>query len=312
MAMEAVRLLFCGVNEFPDSINFTRFFLRNHPHVQVDELSLEDVVDNIYKYDICVVRKMKFDESAISRATKMKLIAQFGVGLEGVDIPSATKVGIKVARIPSDDCGNALSCAEHAIYLMLALLRDQKGMDKSIASRQLGQPTGQTIYGKTVLIIGFGNIGKELVARLRAFGVHILAIKRSWKNKLAHVPAEGHDASLVDEAAGNEALYEFASRSDIIVTCCPLTPESAGMINDKFLAAMKKGAKLVNVARGGLLDYASVKAALESGQLGGLGMDVAWYEPFDPADPLLEHPKVVLTPHVAGVTELSYKNMDYC
>ncbi|KAJ7532247.1 hypothetical protein O6H91_14G079600 [Diphasiastrum complanatum] len=272
MAMEAVRLLFCGVNEFPDSINFTRFFLRNHPHVQVDELSLEDVVDNIYKYDICVVRKMKFDESAISRATKMKLIAQFGVGLEGVDIPSATKVGIKVARIPSDDCGNALSCAEHAIYLMLALLRDQKGMDKSIASRQLGQPTGQTIYGKTVLIIGFGNIGKELVARLRAFGVHILAIKRSWKNKLAHVPAEG-------------------------------------MINDKFLAAMKKGAKLVNVARGGLLDYASVKAALESGQLGGLGMDVAWYEPFDPADPLLEHPKVVLTPHVAGVTELSYKNM---
>jgi phosphoglycerate dehydrogenase-like enzyme len=83
----------------------------------------------------------------------------------------------------------------------------------------------------------------------------------------------------------------------------------AGIVNRTFLREMKKGARLVNVARGGLLDYEAVKEALASGQLGGLAMDVAWSEPFDPSDPILQYPNVLITPHVAGVTELSYSNM---
>jgi len=107
----------------------------------------------------------------------------------------------------------------------------------------------------------------------------------------------------------NECLYEFVNRADIVVTCATLTSETVGMVNAKFLSSVKKGAFLVNVGRGALLDYEAVKASLECGHLGGLGIDVAWFEPFDPEDPILQHPKVLITPHVAGVTEFSYRNM---
>lgn len=181
-------------------------------------------------------------------------------------------------------------------------------MEYSIQHMQLGVPVGQTLFGKTVLIIGFGNIGRELATRLKPFGVYILATKRSWN---FDAPINGMKGSedLVDEKGSNEVLLEFASRADIVVTCCHLTPETAGMINSTFLAALRKGALLVNIARGGVLDYGAVKASLEMNHLGGLGIDVAWFEPFDPTDPLLQHPKVLITPHIAGVTDMSYQKM---
>eukprot|EP00250_Pteridium_aquilinum_P021638 c25185_g2_i1 orf=580-1740(+) len=295
------RVLFCGL-QFPSSFNFTKQVLLPHPSIQLDAIAHEEVPDKIENYDLCVVRMMQIDSSVIARAKQMKLFMQFGVGLEGVDIEAATKAGIKVARIPGDTSGNALSCAEHAIYLILALLRDQKKMESHVQQMQCGVPIGQSLFGKTVLIVGYGNIGKELALRLKAFGVHILATKRSWK--LA-------DATngLVDEKGTSEQLLDFARKADIVVTCCSLTPETTGIINTKFLTALKKGAYIVNVARGGLLDYTAIKAALEANHLGGLGMDVAWFEPFDPADPILQYPNVILTPHIAGVTELSYVKM---
>lgn len=295
------RVLFCGLH-FPTSFNYTKECLLSHPNIEVDALAHEEVPDKIENYDLCVVRMMHIDSSVIARGKRLKLLIQFGVGLEGVDIKSATEAGIKVARIPGDTSGNALSCAEHAIYLILALLRNQKGMEESVQQMQVGVPIGQSLFGKTVLIIGFGNIGRELALRLRPFGVHVLATKRSWK--LAH---DTND--LVDEKGVNEQLLDFASRADVVVTCCSLTPETAGMINGNFLAALKKGAFLVNVARGGLLDYKAIKASLETNHLGGLGIDVAWFEPFDPTDPILQHSNVIITPHIAGVTEMAYRNM---
>ncbi|KAI5071822.1 hypothetical protein GOP47_0014073 [Adiantum capillus-veneris] len=140
------RVLFCGL-QFPSSFSYTKQCLLPHPYVQVDALAHEEVPLRIEDYDLCVVRMMRFDSSVIARAKKLKLLMQFGVGLEGVDIEAATKAGIKVARIPGDTSGNALSCAEHAIYLILALLRDQKGMDRSVQQMKIGFPTGQTLFG---------------------------------------------------------------------------------------------------------------------------------------------------------------------
>ncbi|EFJ36215.1 hypothetical protein SELMODRAFT_404020 [Selaginella moellendorffii] len=171
---------------------------------------------------------------------------------------------------------------------------------------------------KSVFIVGYGNIGKELAIRLRAFGVRVLATKHNplladglitrKSHQLFQYLKENEDL-LVDEKGSGDSLYDFASRADIIVLCCLLTPETAGMVNEKFVNSMKKGALVVNVARGGLLDYKSVRDGLETGHLGGLGLDVAWHEPYDPQDPILQHPKVILTPHVAGVTQLSYAKM---
>ncbi|MQM18886.1 hypothetical protein Taro_051887 [Colocasia esculenta] len=315
------RVLFCGPY-FPASQNYTREYVAHLPYIQVDETSLEDVPDVIGNYDICVVKNRRVDSEVIAKANRMKLMMQYGVGLDGnfhptnihhqdydvgVDVEAATRHGIKVARIPGSVTGNSASCAEMAIYLMLGLLRKQ------------------------VFILGFGAIGVDLAKRLRPFGVKIIATKRRWAMDLG---SDGIDG-LIDEKGGPDNLCEFAAEADIVVTSLTLNAETviliplcylysfflfpeeyhlfmimqAGIVDSKFLSSMKKGALLVNIARGPLLDYKSVASHLESGHLGGLGIDVAWQEPFDPEDPILKFPNVLITPHVAGVTEYSYRTM---
>uniref|UniRef100_A0A803M505 Uncharacterized protein n=1 Tax=Chenopodium quinoa TaxID=63459 RepID=A0A803M505_CHEQI len=304
------RVLFCG-QQFVDSYNYTKEYLSNYPHIQVDDIPLSDVPNVIGNYHMCIPRMMRIDSDIISRAKQMKLILQFGVGLEGVDADAATKHGIKVARIPADGTGNAASCAEMAIYLMLGLLRKQKEMEISIKLKKLGEPAGGTLFGKTVLILGLGNIGQELAKRLRPFDVKILATKRSWSSLQLNGSSAHNDCvtDLVDEKGSHDDIYKYAGMADIVVCCLNMNRETAGIINHSFMQSMKKGAYLVNVARGGLLDYDAVAQSLKSGHLGGLGIDVAWTEPFDPSDPILQLPNVLITPHVAGVTEYSYRSM---
>ncbi|XP_044511024.1 hydroxypyruvate reductase isoform X2 [Mangifera indica] len=286
--LNITRVLFCGPS-FPPSHNYTKEYLQNYSFIQVDVVPLDDVPNVIQNYHLCVVKNMRLDSNVISQAKKMKLIMQFGVGLEGVDIDAATRCGIKVARIPGGMTGNAASCAEMTIYLILGLLRKQ------------------------VFIMGFGNIGIDLAKRLRPFGVKIIATKRSWVSHSqvsCHPNVEnGVTDDLVDEKGCHEDIYEFASKADIVVCSLSLNKETAGIINKSFLSSMKEDSLLVNIARGGLLDYDAVVHYLSSGHLGGLGMDVAWTEPFDPDDPILKFNNVLITPHVAGVTEHSYRSM---
>ncbi|KAI8569138.1 hypothetical protein RHMOL_Rhmol02G0255600 [Rhododendron molle] len=345
------RVLFCGPH-FPASHVYTREYVENNPFIKVDDVPLDDVPRVIGNYDICVVKTMPLKADLISRASRMKLIMQYGVGLEGVDVNAATEHGIKVARIPGGATGNAASCAEMAIYLMLGLLRKQNEMQIAVKQKKLGEPIGETLFGKTVFIMGFGNIGIDLAKRLRPFGVKILATKRSWESysrksfKSDGLPTQNDTSDdLVDEKGGHEHIQNFASNADIVVCCLLMNSQTvrllsfsfafsmhlllygvenfiwytltlwdtfyfqAGIVNKTFLSSMKKGALLVNVARGGLLDYEAVLFYLTSGHLGGLGMDVAWTEPFDPDDPILKFPNVLITPHVAGVTEHSYRFM---
>jgi phosphoglycerate dehydrogenase-like enzyme len=297
------RLIFCGPH-FAASHIYTREYLQKYPYLQVDDVPFDDVPDVIGNYDICVVKSMRLTESIIARANKMKLIMQYGVGLEGIDISAATRHGIKVARIPSGETGNAASCAEMAIYLTLGLLRKQNEMQIAVKQKKVGEPVGETLLGKKVFIMGFGNIGIHLAKRLRPFGVKILATKRSW----ASSHGESHD-DLIDEKGVHGDIYKFASRADIIICCLTMNSETAGIVDKTFLSSMQKGALLVNIARGGLLEYKAILENLESGHLGGLGIDVAWVEPFDPDDPVLKFPNVIITPHVAGVTEHSYRYM---
>ncbi|WCJ44172.1 D-3-phosphoglycerate dehydrogenase [Euphorbia peplus] len=309
------RVLFCGPH-FPASHNYTKQYLKHHPYIQVDYVPLSDVADVIENYDICVTKTMRIDSNIISRASNLKLMMQFGVGLEGIDINAATRCGIKVARIPGDVSGNAASCAEMAIHLMLGLLRKQNELQISLKQKKLGDPIGETLLGKTVFILGFGNIGIELAKRLRPFGVKIIATKRNWKSQL-QVPHQtnglpvpnGVTEDMVDEKGHHGDIYEFAGKADIVVVCLCMNKETAGIVNKSFISSMRKGALLVNIARGGLMDYEAVVDHLKSGHLGGLGTDVAWTEPFDPSDPILTFDNVIMTPHVAGVTEHSYRSM---
>ncbi|KAJ7982586.1 glyoxylate/hydroxypyruvate reductase HPR3 [Quillaja saponaria] len=303
------RVLFCG-SQFPASHEYTREYLQSYPFIKVDDVSLDDVPNVIANYHVCIVKMMQLDSNVISRASQMQLIMQYGVGLEGVDIDAATKCGIKVARIPSSATGNSTSCAEMAIYLMLGLLRKQNEMQIAIKQKKLGYPIGETLNGKTVFIVGYGNIGIDLAKRLRPFGVKIIATKRSWPSySQDNCKVCTDDFDLVDEKGNHEDIHDFACKADIVVCCLSLNSQTAGIINKQFISLMKKGALLVNIARGGLLDYEAVAYNLESGHLGGLGIDVAWTEPFDPTDPILKFKNVIITPHVAGVTEQSYRSM---
>ncbi|WOL03220.1 hypothetical protein Cni_G11940 [Canna indica] len=311
---DVTNVLFCG-HHFPASTNYTREYLKGHPFIKVDEVALDEVPDVIHKYHLCVVKNKRLDAMIIAKAVQMKLIMQYGVGLEGVDIGAATEHNIKVARIPGSTSGNAASCAEMAIYLILGLLKKQKEMETIIRENKLGVPVGETLSGKTVFILGFGAIGVELAKRLRPFGVRIIATKRKWSsislppNDPSSKALDCEVDHLVDKKGGPESIYEFAGEADIVATCLTLYSETVGIIDGRFLSSMKKGSLLVNIARGGLLDYSSVYQHVESGHLGGLAMDVAWTEPFDPEDPILKFPNVILTPHVAGVTEYSYRTM---
>ncbi|CAN1175576.1 D-3-phosphoglycerate dehydrogenase [Linum perenne] len=316
---EVTRVLFCGPN-FPASQNYTREYLAKYPFIQVDDVPLSEVPDVISNYHLCVVKDMRIDSNVLSRANRMKVVMQYGVGIEGVDIDAATKFGIKVARIPSDVTGNAISCAEMSVYLMLGLLRKQHELRVSVQQRKLGEPIGDTLFGKTVFILGYGNIGIELAKRLKPFGVRIIATKRSWplhsngdssfqiaKAKVyielwivfhfsyyCFTASNGdtiHD--LVDEKGSHEQIHEFAGKADIVVCCLCMNKETVGIVNKSFVSSMRKGSLLVNIARGGLLDYSAVFEHLKSGHLGGLGIDVAWTEPFDPDDPILKFGNVV-------------------
>ncbi|XP_052160913.1 uncharacterized protein LOC127778368 [Oryza glaberrima] len=301
---DITRVLFCGPY-WPASTNFTKEYLQSYPFIQVDEVGLEEVPDVIQNYHLCVVKNRRLDSDTIAKASQMKIIMQYGVGLEGVDVNAATEHKIKVARIPGSTTGNAVSCAEMAIYLTLGVLRKQKVMDTAVKRKDLGIPVGDTIFGKSVLILGFGAIGVEIAKRLRPFGVKILATKRNWSSDT--LPCDIDE--LVDKKGGPEDMYEFAGEADIVITCLLLTNETVGIVDHKFLSAMKKGSYLVNIARGRLLDYDAVFNHLKSGHLGGLGIDVAWTEPYDPEDPILKFSNVIITPHIAGVTEYSYRTM---
>lgn len=296
------KVLFCG-EEFPGAFEFTCEATEGMSDVEVLKCRRQDLARHIGDVQVAVPMMSRLDADMLRQGKQLKLVLQFGVGVEGIDISAATELGIWVSNIPSEATGNALSCAEMVIYLMFALLRNTNEMQTSIKQQRLGSPAGQTLYGKTVLVIGFGNIAKELIPRLKPFGVRVTAVRRSaWQGE--H-PAE----ALLDHQGGWEDLPSLAVNADIVVLACVMSELTRGMVNSAFLAACKPGVHIVNVARGGLLDYDAVAEGLQDGRIGGLGLDVQWSEPWNPADPMTSHARVVMTPHVAGVTELSYRNM---
>lgn len=272
----------------------------------------EDVADEISSAHVAIPLMCRLDESLITKARNLRLIIQYGVGVEGIDIDFASRRGIYVANIASRWSGNAASCAEMAIFLSLALLRKFNELRTSIQIKRLGMPMGEMLQGKHVLIVGFGNIAKELCLRLDAFGCKVSAFRKSdvWGEEEDDLAIRAEKVLRVKGVMSNNVELECVlSQTDIVILTCVLDDGSRGLVDDTFISMCKKGVKIVNVARGGLINYEAACRGLESGKIGGMGLDVQWYEPFDPSDPLTTHEKVVMTPHVAGVTDTSYKNM---
>lgn len=245
----------------------------------------------------------RVDGALMDRVEGLRLIQQWGAGLEGVDMDAASRRGIAVANVPTDQGGNAESVAEWCIMSAIAVSRHLPALGRGIrAGAAWGGPSGRALLGRTATVVGLGGIGQALARRLRPFGVRILGIKR-------HPDAALAQRLGLDWLGGTADLAEALRTSDYVFLCLPLNDDTRELINEHTLALMPEGACIINPGRGGLLSEKALLSALETKRLMGAALDVFENEPLDPESPLLDYDQVLATPHIAGVTDVSYRGI---
>ncbi len=237
-------------------------------------------------------------DAAILEAGTFGLVHQYGVGLEKVDIPRATELGVWAARVPGELGGNASGVAEIAMLFVLALRRRLDDARAALATSGgwNSRPTGRSLDGATVAVVGLGAIGVAVADRFAPFGMRVIAVRAD--------PVKGGPAS-VERVVGPERLEGVLAEADVVICCAD--GSSGCLFGEREFDAMRPGAIFVNVARGGLVDETALLAALESGHLAGAGLDVHAVEPADPRSALLSHPNVLATPHVGGLTDVMFR-----
>lgn len=258
-------------------------------------------LENLKGFDVLIPTMSLVTKDVIETGDRLKLIQQCGSGIELVDLEAARKKKIWVANVPTSISGNADSVAELGIYMIIGLSRDVGKMAKSIKKGKMGEPQGRALRGQTVGIIGLGGIGRALVKRLKPFDVNLIGIKRTDIDKT-------RDELKMDWVGASDDIHFLLKKSDIVVLCLPCNDESVNLINRETLSCMKEDAFLINLSRGGLIDYGALKDALSSGKIAGAGLDVFWEEPPDPDDPIFQY-NILATPHIAGSTDVSIQGI---
>ena len=264
------------------------------PKLGKDKDALAAVID---QYDGLAIRSAtKATEKLLEKATRLKVIGRAGIGVDNVDIPAASKKGVIVMNTPF---GNSITTAEHAIAMMFAVARQ---IPEANASTQAGKWEksrfmGVELYNKTLGVIGAGNIGG--IVCNRAVGLHMKVL--------------AYDPFLSDERAKTLGvtkveLDELLHRADFITLHVPLTDKTRNILSAENLAKTKRGVRIINCARGGLVDEAALAAALKSGQVGGAALDVFEVEPAT-TSPLFGLPNVVCTPHLGASTTEAQENV---
>jgi D-3-phosphoglycerate dehydrogenase len=261
-------------------------------------LPKEELAAIIGDYDALAVRsETKVTADIIAKATKLKIIGRAGVGVDNIDVEAATNRGILVVNSPE---GNTLAAAELTVAMLLALARNIAPADQALRGGKWDRKKymGSEVYGKTLGVVGLGKIGREVVSRLQAFGMSVLGYDPYLKPE----QAESLGIKLVDL----DTLYR---ESDYITVHTPKTKETTGMINREKLALMKPTVRLINCARGGIIDEAALAEAARSGKIAGAAVDVFTVEPAAADNPLLGVPNILTTPHLGASTEEAQVNV---
>ncbi len=255
-------------------------------------LKEEQLLEIIPDCAALVVRsETKVNARVLEAAKALKVVGRAGVGVDNVDVEAATARGVIVMNTPD---GNTISTAEHAFSLLVSIARTIPQASASVVAGKWERKKfqGVELYGKTLAILGMGRIGSELARRAIAFGMRVLA----YDPYLAASRARAMQVELI------EGLDDILPRADFISMHMPLTAETKHMLDARRLGLCKPGVRIVNCARGGLIDEAALLAALEGGQVAGAALDVFEVEP-PPADfPLRTHPGMVFTPHLGAST----------
>jgi D-3-phosphoglycerate dehydrogenase / 2-oxoglutarate reductase len=255
------------------------------------EMSDEELGEAIGAYDAILIRSAtKMTPELIERADNLKVIGRAGTGVDNVDIPAATRRGIIVANAPES---NSVAAAEHTLALALALFRNVPQAHGALVDGRWDRAKykGAELYGKTIGIVGFGRIGQLVAKRAQAFDMEVVAFDK-------FVTAERFRELGVEGVGSPEELFD---RADIVTVHVPKTPETIGLIDAEAIAAMKDGVRIVNCARGELVDLDALLAGLEAGKVGGAALDVFPSEPFT-EHPIFAREDVVVTPHLGAST----------
>jgi D-3-phosphoglycerate dehydrogenase / 2-oxoglutarate reductase len=262
------------------------FTVDTKPGIPTDELK-----KIIGEYDGLIVRSgTKVTAEIIAGARAMKAIGRAGAGVDNIDVVAASRRGIIVMNTPG---GNTISTAEHTMSLLLSMARNipQANMSLMNGKWERKKYTGTELVGKILGIVGLGKIGREVAIRSRAFGMTVIG----FDPVLANDVAQKIGVELV-------SLDEIYRRSDFITVHTPLNDETKSLLNEKTIAMCKKGVRLINCARGGIIDEGALLAALASGHVAGAALDVYVEEPPKNVE-LLHHPHLVATPHLGASTE---------
>ena len=253
--------------------------------------SREELAERIGDYDAILIRSAtQLDAELLERAGRLRAVGRAGVGVDNVDVDAATKRGIVVANAPQS---NVITAAEHTMALLLALARNVPQAHASLTGGKWERSkfSGTELYEKTLGIVGFGRIGQLVAERARAFGMHVIAYD-------PYIAAERYRELSVEKAESSDALYAVA---DFITLHLPNTPETKGWMDAEALSKCKDGVRILNVARGPLVVDSDLKAALDSGKVGGVALDVFTTEPVTD-HPLFGYPNVIVTPHLGAST----------
>jgi D-3-phosphoglycerate dehydrogenase / 2-oxoglutarate reductase len=255
------------------------------------EMSDEELRERIGEYDAILIRSAtKMTPELIDLATNLKVIGRAGTGVDNVDIPAATRRGIIVANAPES---NSVAAAEHTLALALALFRNVPQAHESLVAGRWDRAKfkGAELYGKTLGVIGFGRIGQLVAKRAQSFEMDVVAFDK-------FVSAERFRELGVE---GAESVEDLLAKADLVTLHVPKTPETIGLIDAEAIAGMVDGARVVNCARGELVDLDDLMAGLESGKLAGAALDVFPSEPFT-EHPIFARSDVVVTPHLGAST----------
>jgi D-3-phosphoglycerate dehydrogenase len=255
-------------------------------------LSENDLLSVIPQFAALVVRSQtKVTAAVLNAGARLRVVGRAGVGVDNVDVETATRRGIVVLNAPG---GNTISTAEHAFSLLLSIARKIPQADANIRGKKWDKKNfeGVELYNKTLGIIGMGRIGSELSRRAIAFGMRVVA----YDPYLSATRARSLQVELVDE------LHDLLSDADFISLHTPFTAETRHILDARRLAKTKRGVRVINCARGGLIDEAALAQALRDGSMAGAALDVFEIEPLPVDSPLRNAPNVVLTPHLGAST----------
>lgn len=273
--------------------------LRRAAEVDVNTGLPEDQLCEIIRdYDALVVRSgTQVTAKVLEAAKKLRIVGRAGVGVDNVDVPVATEKGVIVVNSPG---GNTIAAAEHTVAMLLALSRNIPQAYESMRAKEWNRSkfVGNEVYKKTLGVLGLGKIGQEVAKRCQSFGMKILA----YDPFLSEEAAKALGVELVD-------LEDCLKRSDYLTLHLPKNKDTAGMIGAAQFAIMKDGVRIVNVARGGIIDNAALVDAVKSGKCAGAAIDVFEKEPPDFSNELFDLQSVITTPHLGASTEEAQTNV---